>query len=231
MTKKEKLNASLEGLFSKPVAVVEVIEAEPDLPPAPTAPKSAPPAIAPPVKPGIPTPAPELAKLVPREIKPALAPKAVNAPVAVVNERQLVVFSLAGEFYGVDINLVESIIRMEPITVVPHAPRFLEGVINMRGEILPVVDLCRHFDLPSAESTKETRIIVVEVNTYRVGMVVDAVTEVLRVSEDVIEPPAPLITTIDSTFINGIAKVPDRLVILLDLVKILATKEKAEVAA
>ncbi len=231
MTKKEKLNASLEGLFSKPETVAEVIEREPDLPPTPTAPELAQTVIAPPAESELPKPVPELAKPAPKEAKPAPAPKVVKAPVAVVKERQLVVFSLAGEFYGVDINLVESIIRMEPVTVVPHAPRFLEGVINMRGEILPVVDLCRHLDLPSAESTKETRIIVVEVNTYRVGMVVDAVTEVLRVSENVIEPPAPLITHIDSTFINGIAKVPDRLVILLDLVKILATKEKAEVTA
>ncbi|RME98638.1 MAG: chemotaxis protein CheW [Chloroflexi bacterium] len=154
-----------------------------------------------------------------------------DATVAAVNDKQLVVFSLAREFYGIEITLVESIIRMEPVTVVPHAPHFVEGVINMRGEILPVIDLSKRFTLPPVKQSKETRIIVVEANHLRAGIVVDAVSEVLRVSEDIIEPPAPLITGIDTTFISGIAKVPDRLVILLDLAKILSTEEKNEPAA
>ena len=152
-------------------------------------------------------------------------------------ETQLVVFNLSNEDYGVDIAAVDGIVKMQAITAVPRAPSFVEGITNLRGEVLPVVDLRKRFGLPQGEATKETRIVNVEVDGIKVGMVVDAVSEVLRVSEEDIEPPSPIITTIHSTFITGIAKVGNgagdsgRLVILLDLAKVLSTEEQADLQA
>ena len=142
-------------------------------------------------------------------------------------EDQLVVFMLAKEHYGMRIAVVESIIKMQPITAVPRAPVFVDGVTNLRGRVLPVIDLRKRFGLPAEESTKDTRIVVVEMNGTLVGMIVDAVSEVLRVPVESVEPPSPIVTTVDSAFITGIAKVGERLIILLDLEKVLSPEEKA----
>ena len=143
-------------------------------------------------------------------------------------ENQLVVFNLANEDYGVDIAAVDGIVKMQQVTSVPHAPGFVEGITNLRGEVLPVIDLRKRFGLPVGETTKDTRIVNVDIDGTKVGMVVDAVSEVLRVAEEDIEPPSPIVTTLDSAFITGIAKVDERLIILLDLVKVLSTEEQAE---
>ncbi|MDY7080036.1 MAG: chemotaxis protein CheW [Chloroflexota bacterium] len=151
-------------------------------------------------------------------------------------ENQLVVFNLANEHYGVDIATVEGIVKMQAITTVPHTPDFVEGITNLRGEVLPVIDLRKRFGLPGGETTKDTRIVVVEVSGVTVGMVVDAVSEVLRIPEENIEPPSPIVTTVDSAFITSIAKVDEpgpseaggRLIILLDLAKVLSTEEQTE---
>ncbi len=142
-------------------------------------------------------------------------------------EQQLVVFDLAGEHYGVDIAAVEGIIKLQAITTVPHAPAFVEGVTNLRGKVLPVIDLRKRFGLSQAQATRDSRIVVVEMNGATVGMVVDGVSEVLRVSAEAVEPPSPIVTTVDSAFIRGIAKVGERLVILLDLGKVLSVEESA----
>ena len=149
-------------------------------------------------------------------------------------ENQLVVFTLANEHYSVDIAAVESIIKMQPITAVPQTPAFVEGVTNLRGTVLPVIDLRQRFGLLAEEETKETRIVVVEMSDATVGMVVDGVSEVLQVTEEDIEPPSPIVMTIDSAFITGIAKVdgqsPElaegRLIILLDLGQVLSPEEQ-----
>ena len=146
-------------------------------------------------------------------------------------ENQLVVFDLANEHYGVDIAAVEGIIKMQAITVVPRTPEFVEGVTNLRGKVLPVIDLRKRFGLSQEQATKDTRIVVVEMGGGTVGIVVDGVSEVLRVSSEAIEPPSPIVTTVDSGFMRGIAKVGERLVILLDLGKVLSTQEKAELHA
>jgi len=146
-------------------------------------------------------------------------------------EQQLVIFELAKEFYGVDISTVEAIIKMQPITAVPHAPAFVEGVTNLRGAVLPVMDLRKRFGLSSQAETKDSRIVVVVMGGLKVGIVVDGVSEVLRVGEDSIEPPSPLVSTVDSEFITGIAKVAERLIILLDLSKVLSVQEEAQLPA
>jgi len=146
-------------------------------------------------------------------------------------EQQLVIFELADEQYGLDIASVESIIKIQGITAVPQAPAFVEGVTNLRGVVLPVIDLRKRFGLANIDKSKETRIVVVEMGDTTVGMVVDAVTEVLRISSDSIEPPSPLVTTVDSTFITGIAKVEERLIIMLDLGKVLSVQEQGQLQA
>ena len=147
-----------------------------------------------------------------------------------LEERQLVIFDLAAESYGVDINAVQGIIRMQTITRVPRTPEFVEGVINLRGEVIPVVDLRKRFGLTATEETKDSRIVVVYIGGQQVGMVVDAVTEVLRISADSIEPPSSVITSADSAYLMGIAKLEDRLITLLDLEQALSEAEKNTLA-
>ena len=143
--------------------------------------------------------------------------------------RQLVVFHIANEHYGVNIGEVESIIRMQPITVIPHAQRSIVGATNLRGRVLPVVDLRKRFGLPEAEPTGETRIVIVELADQRVGMIVDAVSEVLRVAEERIEPPSPVVTTAALTFITGIVRLAaGRLIALLNLERMFAPEEQAD---
>ncbi len=150
-------------------------------------------------------------------------------------ENQLVVFSLADEHYGVDIGAVESIIKLQPITAVPRAPGFIQGVTNLRGAVLPVIDLRERFGLPANGTTRDTRIVVIEMNGDQVGMVVDAVSEVLSVpKEDIEAPPAIVVSTEHgdradrSNFITHIAKVGERLIILLDLGQVLNIEEKTD---
>jgi purine-binding chemotaxis protein CheW len=149
------------------------------------------------------------------------------------DEQQLVVFQLGAELYGVEIARVHEIIRLQTVTRVPHAPAFVEGVINLRGKVIPVVDLRRRFGLPVADHTRASRIVVVEIGDQVVGIVVDGVSEVLRVNKGTIEPPSPVVAGIESDYLLGIAKLPERLVILLNLDRVLARDERRalEVAA
>ena len=140
-------------------------------------------------------------------------------------ERHLVVFGLGKENYGVDISAVEAIIKMQPITVVPHTPHYVEGVTNLRGSVLPVIDLRKRFGLELDDISKNSRIVVIVLGKTKVGMIVDGVSEVLQVPEDAIEPTPSMITSVDTTFITGIAKLENKLVILLDLSKVLSLQE------
>ena len=142
-------------------------------------------------------------------------------------EKQLVIFCLEKEYYGIHIADVESIIKMLPITRMPHAPQFVEGVINLRGAVLPVVDLRKRFGLNAQEADRQTRIIVTTLSGLKVGIVVDSVAEVITVSDSDIEPTPSMVTTMDSTFITGIAKINDRLIIMLDLTKVLTLSEQS----
>jgi purine-binding chemotaxis protein CheW len=144
-------------------------------------------------------------------------------------ERQLVVFELANELYGVDISAVESIIKLQPITVVPHAPSFVKGVTNLRGKVMPVIELHKRFGLAHVEPTKDSRIVVVSVGNTEAGLIVDGVSEVLTVQDQDIEPAPKMTTTVDSGFITGIAMLDQRLIILLDLSKILSLQEQDKI--
>lgn len=150
---------------------------------------------------------------------------------AQTREEQLVIFTLANETYGIAISAVNEIIRMQAITEVPRTPDFVEGVINLRGRIVPVIDLRKRFRLEVAEQTQASRIMVVEMQDLVVGMIVDSVTEVLRLPSDSIEPTPPMVSGVDAAYLRGVGKRDDRLIILLDIDKVLYTKEQEEVAA
>jgi purine-binding chemotaxis protein CheW len=137
------------------------------------------------------------------------------------NELQMVVFDLASEYYGVDISDVREIIRMQNITRVPGTPDYMEGVLNLRGKIAPVVDLRKRLNLKVTEQTKESRIVVIDIDNKDVGVIVDGVTEVLRIPESSVEPPSQMLTNGDRVHLKGIAKLQDKLVILLDMDSIL----------
>ena len=141
---------------------------------------------------------------------------------------QVVSFKLGSEEYGVDIAQVQEINRMVSITHVPRAPQFMEGVINLRGQLIPIIDLRARFGMPREEHTKSTRIVVTEIGAKRVGMVVDSVSEVLRLPVDAIEAAPDMITGVDTEYIRGVGKIDDRLIILLDLAKIISGAEKRE---
>lgn len=138
---------------------------------------------------------------------------------------QLVTFSIGEEEFGVDILKVQEIIRTMEITKVPRAPEFVEGVINLRGKVIPIIDLRRRFGLSSKDHDKHTRIIVIEINNMIVGFVVDSVSEVLRIPAGTVEPPPPVVAGMESEYISGVGKLQDRLLILLDLDRLLSSED------
>jgi purine-binding chemotaxis protein CheW len=146
-------------------------------------------------------------------------------------ELQLVVFELANEFYGINIAVVESIIKMQAITQLPQTPVYVKGVTNLRGSVLPVIDLRTRFNLESQEANRQTRIIIVTMGSVKVGVVVDGVSEVLRVSDELIEPLPPMVNTVNSVFLKGIVRLENRLIILLELGKVLDLDEQHSLEA
>jgi len=136
---------------------------------------------------------------------------------------QLVSFNIGDEEFGVDILQVQEINRMLEVTRVPNAPEYVDGVINLRGKVIPIIDLRRRFGMERKEHDKNTRIVVVELNGKVVGFVVDAVREVLRIPRNVTEPPPSIVGGVHEEYITAVGKLEDRLLILLDLEKVLAT--------
>ena len=138
-------------------------------------------------------------------------------------------FALAEEAYGLQILAVQEIIQLTPITRVPRTPDFVRGVINLRGRVIPIVDLRRKFDMESVEDTEKSCIIVVEVaandGAITIGVVVDQVAEVLNVAADQVEPPPAFGSAVDTAFIHGMGKVDDKVIMLLDIRRILAGDE------
>ncbi len=133
---------------------------------------------------------------------------------------QLVTFEVASEEYAVDILAVQEINRMMEVTRVPSSPPAVVGVINLRGKIIPVLDLRERFGMEATPKTDQMRIVVVEVHSRVIGFIVDRVHEVLRISSSIVEPAPAMVCSIDSDFIAGVGKLEDRLLILLDLEKL-----------
>lgn len=143
-------------------------------------------------------------------------------------ECQFVVFRLGTEEYGIPITQIKEINRLTAATKVPRSPAFIEGIINLRGQIIPIVDLKKRFDIDLTEYTADARIIVIQVNASTFGVQVDSVSEVLRINSSDIEPAPNIVAGIDSRYITGVAKVGERLLIMLDLDKLLTDEEKTQ---
>ena len=166
-------------------------------------------------------------------------------------KEQLVVFELNQESYGVNVSQVQSIIPMQEIVTVPNAPTFIEGVVNLRGSIIPVIDLRARFGLtqPATDDSqnngkkaqKKQVIVIIELNDLLVGLIVDRVTEVTKIAEEDIEPPSPLLASVDTAYLRGIGKFKKekeegeqedegQLVILLDLNRVFSLDEQQALA-
>lgn len=145
-------------------------------------------------------------------------------------EGKYLTFVLAEEEYGLEILKVREIIGMQDITAVPQTPDFMKGVINLRGKVIPVLDLRIKFGLPEAEYTQATCIIVVDVRDVLMGIVVDTVSEVLDIAAEQIEPAPQFGTDVNTDFIRGMGKIRDEVKILLDIDTVLSPEELGMVA-
>jgi purine-binding chemotaxis protein CheW len=140
------------------------------------------------------------------------------------DEFHLVTFKL-GEEYGVPIDQVREIVRVAGITMVPNSPAYMEGVINLRGRVLPVLNLRKGLRLPDMEISRESRIIVSEVGVKVIGLLVDSVSHVIRVPSGFVEDAPEEVLEVDTDYITGVGKLKDRLVIMLDLEKLLRREQ------
>ncbi|WP_027414624.1 chemotaxis protein CheW [Aneurinibacillus terranovensis] len=143
----------------------------------------------------------------------------------IVEEIKVIVFRLLDEEYGVEVDQVKSIERLEHITRVPRTPKFVKGVINLRGVVTPIVDLRRRFGLAEAEYNESTRVIIVGVGEIEVGLIVDSANDVIDIPVNAIEPPPEVVGGIEAVYLRGVAKLAKRLLILLNLDKVLNTEE------
>lgn len=143
---------------------------------------------------------------------------------------QYVIFRLGETHFGVEIGQVMRVVRLSPITRVPRAPHFLEGVINYHSQVVPVVDLKKRMALPDGpEYGDAARILIVELATQPVGMLVDAVAGIARLPEEAIEPPPEMVAQVNGIYLTGVARHEERLTMLLDLSRVLTVEEVAEV--
>lgn len=140
-------------------------------------------------------------------------------------EEHVVIFRLADEYYALDIQAVQEIVRMQAITSIPGADAWVEGITNLRGRVVPVIDLRRRCGIDTSEYTAETRIVVVGSANGMVGLIVDAVSEVMRIPSEQIEPPSSIVSVPENSYLRGVAKLDDRLVSLMDLEGVLPAAE------
>jgi len=143
----------------------------------------------------------------------------------IVSEVKVIVFRLKDEEYGVEVHQVKSIEKLEHITRVPRTPKFVKGVINLRGVVTPIIDLRNRFSLEDSEYSEATRIIIVAVGELEVGLIVDAANDVIDIPVNAIEPPPEVVGGVEAAYLRGVAKLDRRLLILLNLDKVLSNEE------
>lgn len=142
----------------------------------------------------------------------------------VSSEKQHVIFKLAGQEYGADIAVVKEIVTLAPITRLPATPAYVEGVISLRGTVIPVLSLHKRFGLGDEDASRDSRIMVLEIQGKQTGVLVDAVAEVVKVAADDVTTPDREVTGIDQRYLSGVAKVGDRLIILMDMPAVIGLK-------
>ena len=145
--------------------------------------------------------------------------------------RQFISFSVGDQEYGLELLRVKEVIRVREITWLPKAPSFVKGIINLRGDVIPVIDLRDKFGLEAEEATAMTRVIVVEVEGKLMGMVVDSASQVARIPVDQIDPPPPVLGGFSQEFITGVGKIEDKLIILLNSDAILSAEERTQLGS
>jgi len=138
---------------------------------------------------------------------------------------QLVSFHIGGEEFGLNILRVQEIIRIQALTRVPNSPDFVDGVINLRGKVIPVIALRKRFGLEELAHDKQTRIVVIEVKGTVLGFIVDSVSEVLRIPASTVEPP-PRLGKVEREYVSGVGKLDNRLLILLDVDRLMSDSEE-----
>lgn len=158
----------------------------------------------------------------------AVAPAKGGPSQQSAGELQVVSFHVGEEEFGLDIVRVQEIIRMQPLTRVPNSPDFVEGVINLRGKVIPVLSLRKRFGLEGRAADKETRIVIVEIGGTVLGLVVDRVSEVMRLARDMVEAP-PALHKSEREFVLGVARAGERLLIVVDVQRLVSGEESTAV--
>lgn len=143
---------------------------------------------------------------------------------------QLIKFMVADLTFGIEITQIHQILKPQQIFKVPNTAPFIEGLLNLRGRVLTVFNLRKRFGLPEKENDDNTKIIIVTLNDYLLGFIVDSVTEIVRIPDEDIEMTPPSLHGFDKKFLSGIGKVDDKVILLLDLAKVLTAEEEKEMA-
>lgn len=142
-----------------------------------------------------------------------------------ITDKKVIVFQLQDEEYAVSVDQVGSIERLQSITRVPQTAPFVKGIINLRGVVIPVIDLRIRFGMEEIEHSESTRIIIIHLDHIEVGLIVDIANDVIDIPAEIIEPAPEVVGTVNVDYISGVAKLDNRLLILLDLQKVLTTDE------
>jgi len=145
-------------------------------------------------------------------------------------QNRYLLFELGKEMFGLDIRFVTEIVAMQPINPIPETPDFIRGVINLRGKIIPVIDMRLKFGMPSIAYTDRTCIIVVDAEQLSVGLIVDRVVEVLSLDDDQIAPPPAMGTEVGHAYLNGLGKMEDRVVLLLNCETLFSDSETRQIS-
>jgi len=144
--------------------------------------------------------------------------------------RQLIKFMVSDLTFGIEITQIHQILKPQEIFKVPNTPPFIEGLLNLRGRVLTVFNLRKRFSLPEKANDDNTKIIIVNMNDFLLGFIVDSVTEIVRVPDEDIEEPPPSLKGFDKKFLSGIGKVDEKIILLLDLTKVLTSEEERQMA-
>ncbi|MFC1669886.1 chemotaxis protein CheW [Spirochaetota bacterium] len=149
----------------------------------------------------------------------------MNEKISTLNALQIVCFKIGSEEYGIDILQVQEILKLPKVTKLPKSVSFIMGVIDLRGKVIPIVDLSTKFDIETESTSEDKRTVVVDIDGKKIGLAIDSVSYVVKVNQGDIEPPPPVVKGISGKYIVGIAKLEESFVVILDIRKIFSKEE------